>query len=204
MKTKDQQDTIIPSNGKANKLFDPANERPDSSFALTALTSATNRGLSQHLGGIDSFKGATSYSLGTTNADPHDTKKYNLGAPDEKKTIDDYKTPKRNPMGDGAKFAKGVRSSRKNSSFGRGMPYSGMPRGGNLLGGRFTSSVVAAIGSKGARHFIPTQGLFDFGVNGGPRLLQGLNFEGAWPIISYETFTAGRSATPTDLEDSED
>ena len=82
------------------------------------------------------------------------------------------------------------------SSFGRGVPFSGG------MGGFFkAASSGPALGMGSSKHFIQNQGLFDMGITAGPRMLQGMTFNGAFPIIHFQQFNTSTAARPHDSEE---
>jgi hypothetical protein len=101
----------------------------------------------------------------------------------------------RSVMGDGPKST--LRPSKKMpSAFGRGVPYAGsIP---NFFKTPHWQSIIGK-----SNHFIPNQGLFDAGISMGPKTLQGVNFDGAFPQINTQYWNGSTlpSATYQDQED---
>jgi len=100
-----------------------------------------------------------------------------------------------NVRGDGPKS--NLRPSKKmGSAFGRGVPYAGgMP---NFFK---TPNWQTYIGK--SSNFIPHQGLFDAGISMGPKTIQGVSFDGAFPQINTQ-YWQGSSLPSATYQDQED
>ena len=120
-------------------------------------------------------------------------KNFNSGDDIVEPTIHKIRT--RDVRGDGPKS--NLRPSKKMpSAFGRGVPYAGgMP---NFFRTPHWQSIIGK-----SSHFIPNQGLFDAGISMGPKTLQGVNFDGAFPQINTQYWNGSTlpSATYQDQED---
>lgn len=193
-------DVIIGSGG--NKYLDPVNNgiANNQHADLSKRDSKGNLDLSSYTLGANPSLGTSLYADMTSGASLGDKQKkffgdsfrgdYSSPSPPPPKE----KTRIRHVSGDGPK-SKLRPSKNLNSAFGRGVPFSGWNP--SIFKGPLGQT---AIGSH--KHFIPNQGLYDAGVSNGPKTIQGVIFNGAFPMINIQQWS-GRymGATYSDAEE---
>jgi hypothetical protein len=122
---------------------------------------------------------------------------YGLGTSDGNSMMANRPIPLHRPQTKGGGPKSTLRTPKKMfSSFGRGVPFSG-----GLADFFRSASAGPAIGFGSKRHFIPNQGLFDMGINVGPKTLQGLSFNGAFPMFNHQQFNSSMAISPHDEEE---
>lgn len=186
-------EVFAPSRG-TNHLLDPT--QVNKSFELGTDDKAR---MMERLAGDRSGDERTKAAYGLKAAFVADNAKstYGLGTHEEQRMAERFEARKHQPMTKGGGPKSTLRTPKKMfSSFGRGVPFSGG------LAGFFKSGVAGpALGFGGRRHFIPNQGMFDMGLNAGPKTLQGLTFNGAFPMVNFQQFSTSTGATPHDAEE---
>jgi hypothetical protein len=194
-RNKEQQDydVFAPSKG-TNHLLDPT--QVNKSFELGTTDKEI---MMRRLSGdkTDDKRIKESYGLKAAFTADNAKSTYGLGTHEEQRAMERIEARRHEPKTRGGGPKSTLRTPRKMfSSFGRGVPFSG-----GLAGFFKAGSAGPAVGYGARRHFIPNQGLFDMGTNVGPKTLQGLSFNGAFPMLNYQQFSTSHAATPHDAEE---
>ena len=195
MRSKDDKDyeVFAPSRG-TNHLLDPT--QVNKSFELGTDEKAR---MMERLAGDKSGDERIKANYGLKAAFIADNAKstYGLGTHEEPRMMERIEARKHEPKTRGGGPKSTLRTPRKMfSSFGRGVPFSGG------LAGFFKSGIAGpAIGFGSKRHFVPNQGMFDMGLNPGPKTHQGLSWNGAFPMLNFQQYSTSTGPAPHDAEE---
>lgn len=195
MRSKDDKDyeVFAPSRG-TNHLLDPT--QVNKSFELGTDEKAR---MMERLAGDKSGDERIKANYGLKAAFIADNAKstYGLGTHEEQRMMERIEARKHEPKTRGGGPKSTLRTPRKMfSSFGRGVPFSGG------LAGFFKSGIAGpAIGFGSKRHFVPNQGMFDMGLNPGPKTHQGLSWNGAFPMLNFQQYSTSTGPAPHDAEE---
>lgn len=190
-------EVFAPSKG-TNHLLDPT--QVNKSFELGTDEKAR---MTERLSGDKSGDKRAKENYGLKAAFTADNAKspYGIGTHEAQRMKErENKTPRHDvkgkTMGGGPKST--LRTPRKMfSSFGRGVPFSGSVA-------KFFKGASAGPAVLTSKHFIPNQGMFDMGITAGPRTLQGMHWNGAFPVVNFQQFNTSTAATPHDAEEEEE
>lgn len=186
-------EVFAPSRG-TNHLLDPT--QVNKSFELGTDEKAR---MMERLAGDKSGDERTKAAYGLKAAFVADNAKstYGLGTHEEQRMMERFEARKHEPKTRGGGPKSTLRTPKKMfSSFGRGVPFSGG------LTGFFKSGLAGpAIGFGSKRHFIPNQGMFDMGLNPGPKTHQGLSWNGAFPMLNFQHYNTSTGPAPHDAEE---
>ena len=195
MRSKEDKDyeVFAPSRG-TNHLLDPT--QVNKSFELGTDEKAR---MMERLAGDKSGDERIKANYGLKAAFTADNAKstYGLGTHEEQRAMERIEARKHEPKTRGGGPKSTLRTPRKMfSSFGRGVPFSGG------LAGFFKSGIAGpAIGFGSKRHFVPNQGMFDMGLNPGPKTHQGLSWNGAFPMLNFQQYSTSTGPAPHDAEE---